>query len=320
VDRQVAKQAGIAGAGAFAELARKEGGLTRTVLEAVLPGICGRETSANPEGWSSDNPLWGHCAVVSVLAQDVLGGKLLRASLEKDSRFGFMGSHYENRLGDGSELDFTRGQFGENYPENLKFEERSRDYVLYDPKTGSPRPIMERYKTLAWRFMTSVSEGNLLFEDNIYRKCFGSAMESSCQKMRFGVVILHGQEVVYEGSNVTLAPLKHMCEPKCMRLGIESRTEAMLGACAHAEELGIWSVAKRGIRLEECKLYVAGFHTNHTPYIKEAAEHTCLRCSTQMYNAGVGRIYVPVKDHWEGITAEEAVRTSAAYALGNKQV
>ena len=286
----------------------------------MLPALCSRETSANPAGWSRENPLWGHCAVVSVIAQDVWGGRILRASLEKDPLFGFMGSHYTNLLGNGAEIDFTRQQFKDNYPKNLGFEERSKEYVLYDPKTGEPRQIMERYKTLAWRFMTSVSEKNLLFEDGVYKECFEAAMESSCQKMRFGVVIMHDQEVVYSGSNVTLAPLKHMCEPRCMRLDMQSRTESMLGACAHAEELGIWSVAKRGMDLGECDLYVAGFHPDHRPYLKERAEHTCLRCSTQMYNAGVGAVYVPVKDRWEGISAEEAVRTSAAYALGEKRV
>ena len=303
---------------AIAEAVRKEG-VTRAIFESVLPDICRRDTSSNPDGWTEKNPLQGHCAVVSVLAQDMWEGKLLRASLENDAEFKFMGSHYINRLGDGTEVDFTRAQFGDRYPK-MVFEERTKDYVLVDPKTKEPRPTMDRYKTLAYRFMTTVAGENVLFEDKIYKECFSAAMESSCQKMNFGSVIMHGQEIVYSGANVTIPPLKFMCEGECIRNNIQSRTESMIGACGHAEELGLWTVAKKGIKLSECDLYVAGFNRDKRPYIKKAAEHTCLRCAVQMYNAEIRQIYVPVKDHWEGISAETAVNTAALYATGNKKV
>jgi len=63
----------------------------------VLIRICDKETSADPENWSPDNPLWGHCAVASLLAQDVFGGDLVRASLE-GTPFATMRSHYWNRF------------------------------------------------------------------------------------------------------------------------------------------------------------------------------------------------------------------------------
>jgi deoxycytidylate deaminase len=176
-------------------------------------------------------------------------------------------------------------------------------------------------KEIAFNLMRkSAGDNNTIFDDAIYRKCFNAAADSECQKMKFGTVILHGSEVVYEGTNAVIEPLRSLCEPKCIRLEIASRTEQMLGACCHAEELGLWAVAKQGILLSECKLYVAGFYPNNSPYLKKAPEHTCLRCSVQMYNSGVGIIYVPVNDHWAGISGEEAVKTATAYALGNKRV
>jgi len=53
---------------------------------------------------------------------------------------------------------------------------------------------------------------------------------------------------------------------------------------------------RKDIPLNECELYVAGLYPNGLPWIKQTAEHTCLRCSIQMQNADVGTIYVPVID------------------------
>ena len=105
------------------------------LFRAVLLKICSRETSADPGGWTQENPHWGHCAVVALLAQDLFGGELLRASLE-DTAFASMRSHYWNRLPDGREEDFTRAQFGANYPYGLRAEVRERSYVLSHAETA----------------------------------------------------------------------------------------------------------------------------------------------------------------------------------------
>jgi hypothetical protein len=39
-----------------------------------------------------------------------------------------------------------------------------------------------------------------------------------------------------------------------------------------------------------------------------------------MYMAGVKKIYVPFIDHWDFVTAEEAVKQASAYALKEKKV
>ncbi|MDO8520803.1 MAG: hypothetical protein Q7S52_01695 [bacterium] len=122
-------------------------------FQAILPTICDRETSASLNdfiGWTIGNPLYAHCAVVSLVAQDLFGGELLRASLKPFHEFAHMGSHYWNRLPDGTEVDFTEQQFFGRRPA-LIGEVRTRNYVLYDPKTGEPREIVARYKLLALR-------------------------------------------------------------------------------------------------------------------------------------------------------------------------
>ncbi len=286
-------------------------------LEEMLPSICSRETSASPEGWTKQNPLYGHCAVVSLVAQNLFGGELLRTSLD-GTKFSVMGSHYVNRI-NGKIKDFTAPQFEGDYPAGLQFEPRTRDYILYDPKTGEPRVTMDRYKQLAFNLAKYLNKSNSLFDDQIYKLCFDKALESRCKKMWFGSVIMHGNDVVYSGSNNPIEPLKEMCNPNCVRADIPSRTESMLGACSHAEELGIWEVAKKRIPLDECSLYVAGLNTNGLPWLKKEAEHTCLRCAVQMYNSGLGSIFVPVGDSWERVAPKDAVKQASAYATQVKK-
>ena len=105
-----------------------------------------RET-ASPgcqEKWSPENPALGQCAVTALLVQDVLGGELMRTSVEGQ------GSHYYNRLPDGRTLDLTRGQFPEGtvIPDGQPV---PREYVL-----GSERAVAaqtpQRYRWLKARF------------------------------------------------------------------------------------------------------------------------------------------------------------------------
>lgn len=125
--------------------------VTQEEFRKMLSLICDAETSADPGGWTPENPLWGHCAVVSLLAQDFFGGILLRASL-KETPFEAAGSHYWNKLADGTEADFTVSQFGDQYPVNLVPQPKERDYVLSYPQTKL------RYELLVLRVATALNE------------------------------------------------------------------------------------------------------------------------------------------------------------------
>ncbi|WKZ28637.1 MAG: hypothetical protein QY323_03800 [Patescibacteria group bacterium] len=133
--------------------------LTPASFAALLPDVCIRETSADPDGWTAENPLWGHCAVVSAAAQKLFGGKLLRASLEALPAFAHMRSHYINELDDGTRHDFTRAQLGDADTSGLVFEERTREYVL------SHQPTRERYLVLAGRLAAAVPVDDVDAED-----------------------------------------------------------------------------------------------------------------------------------------------------------
>jgi hypothetical protein len=81
-----------------------------------------KETSADPKHWTPENPALGHCAVSSLIIQDLLGGELLRTKINGIS-------HYCNRLPNGQRVDVTREQFPEITSEE-EYVVRSRDYVL----------------------------------------------------------------------------------------------------------------------------------------------------------------------------------------------
>ncbi len=284
----------------------------------LLPMVCSKETSSDPDGWTAENPLWGHCAVVSLVAQDFFGGKLMRASLE-GTPFAKMRSHYWNLLdpkGDDSEAcfqDFTMAQFGPNPPVGLEAEERTRAYLLGNKETK------QRYKTLMLRLTAEIGSNNVIFRNPLFYDCLFTALDSPCQKRKYGCIILHKGELVAEACNSTIEPLKVLCQPTCIRFNIQSRTESMIGACGHAEEQAMEQVIRKGIPLCQCELYVAGLDTKTAKaFVKSERDFTCIRCATQIWLHGVGAVYVPVSHRWEKMSAEETVRTAKAYALREK--
>lgn len=280
-----------------------------------VPLACDKSTAAaSGEGWSEDNPTWGHCAVASLLVQRLVGGELLRISLE-GTEFADSRSHYYNRLPDGSLLDLTEDQFaGRLNTTSLPYEVRSRDYVLNGGNTRS------RYAMFADSFAAQLFSDNALFKDALYRNCLYQAYLSPCQKAGFGAVIARGRAFITADHNRPIDALCDMCEPECIRLNISSRTESMLGACGHAEEWVIRSAREWGADLSECQLYVAGITSQGLPWFKEKASFTCLRCAVAIFYSGLRRVWVPVEDRWEYLTPEECLVSAKQYALGQEKV
>jgi hypothetical protein len=96
--------------------------------------------------WTSDRPSIGQCAVTALVVQDLMGGQLVKATVE-----GF-GSHYWNRLDSGEEVDLTRNQFP---PETVipPGQPVERDYLMKHERSiqaGTPT----RYRLLSRRVQT----------------------------------------------------------------------------------------------------------------------------------------------------------------------
>jgi deoxycytidylate deaminase len=285
-----------------------------------------RETSADPEHWASENPAWGQCAVTALALDDFLGGfiaKILRFDISgsKYPEIATMRSHYLNVVRGPTRSDLTKSQFFDidEYIElvrNKDGEDRTREYLLSNEKTR------ERYVKLRMAVARELAHNNPLFDDDVYRWCLKKALLSNCQKGKYGCAILHGANPipVIMRCNTVLEPLSDWCEPECIRKTIQSRTDSTIGCCAHAEERATVGLCDLEINSRRCSLYVAGFRSNGLAYIKDEPMFTCLRCAVQIYMHGIKSVFVPVKDHWEELSAEEAVKSAKQFALGEKTI
>lgn len=278
-----------------------------------------RETSADPEGWTPDNPAWGQCAVTALTVQDFLGGELVRLDLtgHNDPKISAMRSHYFNKIGQ-AEPDISSGQFGDiNRFYQFRFSQeisvRDRSYLLGNLDTTA------RYILLRYEVARLLSGDNPLFRNYIYKTCLTSAMSSNCQKGRFGCVVKYKGALVTLGFNKIMECMKDWVEPQCIRLNIQSRTESMIGCCSHAEEMALIQARDLNLNLSECDFYVAGFRSSGLTVILSEKRFSCIRCATQFYLHKVGRIFVPAQDHWESMTTDEAVQTAKKFATGEQK-
>jgi hypothetical protein len=119
-----------------------------------------------------------------------------------------------------------------------------------------------------------------------------------------------------------MSPLAYLCEETCIRLTMPSRTDGLIGACAHAEERVLWAAKSLGYDLFEATLYVAGLKPEG-PFWRTERRWTCLRCAIAMWHAGIARVMVPVNApdtdngwRWEGILVPDAMRDAVDFATG----
>lgn len=95
------------------------------------------DTAQNPDTWSLSNPAAGHCAVASLIVQDICGGELWRITVDGSG-------HYFNRLPSGAMYDATASQFDRALDYSAA-EWRAREYVMSFPET------VRRYELLKSR-------------------------------------------------------------------------------------------------------------------------------------------------------------------------
>lgn len=118
-----------------------------------LRSVASKETSADPDGWTPENPLWGHCAVASLLAQDYFGGELMRGALDGHPKYAHLRSHFWNSLPEG-EFDFTAEQYPDLKFSSLSKELRDRERILNHPDT------QRRYTLLKTRFEVAARDAS----------------------------------------------------------------------------------------------------------------------------------------------------------------
>ena len=156
--------------------------------------------------------------------------------------------------------------------------------------------------------------------------CIEEARKSDCAKMGFGVVVVAEDKsghamIVHSTCNSKQTALYGFCEGyDCVRFRVPSRTQSLIGACAHAEEKAIWYMIhnRPAIPLHSISLFVAGVRPNGTPYERMGTEWTCLRCGIIMNFAGIKSVNFWDECELVSIKPEDAVRQAVGYALGEK--
>lgn len=81
-----------------------------STIESAFRAAFAKETCSEDDlpSWTPENPSRGHCAVAALTLNDLVGGDLLLATVERDGVQ--TGYHYWNRLA-GIDVDLTRDQF-----------------------------------------------------------------------------------------------------------------------------------------------------------------------------------------------------------------
>jgi len=295
-------------------------------LESVLWKSWSQETSADSARWTKHNPAWGQCAVTALVVQDFLGGLLWRLDISKHPNhiISVMRSHYFNNIdfcGDNIfwDIDLSESQFGSGGHNEVRryaepAQEKTREYLLNNKSTK------ERYKKLRYRVNEILSGENPIFKEQTFMKCLMAALDSNCQKGKYGCVVKNDGQIVVETFNSILDVCQDWSEPECIRVknDIPSRTESMIGCCSHAEEEALRVIRNMRLNPRECELYVAGFRSNGLVYIKSEPVFTCLRCAIQLHMHGIGAIHVPCREGWAKLTAKEAVETAKKFATQEK--
>ena len=118
---------------------RDIGAATLGEVEAAIRASWGRDTSDDPDEWSTENPARGQCSVTALLVRELLGGEILVANVLRDGRR--VERHAWNRLPSGLTVDLTREQFQRG--------ERFGQPSVEEPLLSSRNP--ERYATLRAR-------------------------------------------------------------------------------------------------------------------------------------------------------------------------
>ena len=118
----------------------------------ILLRICDQDTSFDPKGWTRKKRFWGHADVVSLLAQSLFQGRIFGVSL-KGTKFAKLKFHLWNFLPDKSMEDFTRSQFGRDYPGDSVIGVIEVSMLLANKNTN------RRFKLLQERFETECNRG-----------------------------------------------------------------------------------------------------------------------------------------------------------------
>lgn len=303
-------------------------------LKYLLKNSVSAQTSVAPDKWSKDNPFYGHCAVITALVQDFLGGEICRGLLPKvwADKLGYR-SHYWNVVPGLGIIDLSGDQFPADFPYvdfingvvgDHSDKTDKREYLL------SYSDTLKRYEIISKR-VTDLLNSNPLFLDEKHQKCWELAFsgESKCPKMRFVCLVYDGNNLIANNANRLMTEQfgkERFCSldgSRCKRLEITSRMDAVIGDCGHAPIWCLASVFELGIRpheLSEIDFYEAGFSADGSPWFRKEPDYSCTYCQNMFAIFGLDKIWVAFEEKWEKVYTRDSFYSSVEYALGEKKV
>lgn len=292
-----------------------------------------RETSAGQELWTKENPLFGHCAVAAVLAQDFLGGKITSRFFPAEWAERFQNrSHYWNVLASGENIDLSREQFPPEFPwddfVNGKIgeprgEDDKRSYILGNDATR------QRYGILSdrvWDFL----EKNQILLDAKFQRCWELAFseKAKCPKFRFACLVYDGERLIAEDANRLMTEQfgkERFCSldgSRCERMKFGHRLDPTVGDCGHAPLWCLARVFENGYKpsdLPRLDFYEAGFSADGEPWRRPEPTYTCIYCENMFAVFGLDKIWGVYDMKWTKLLTSDSFYSSAGYATGEKK-
>jgi len=303
-------------------------------LRYLVRSAASQETSVNPDRWSPENPLFGHCAAAALVVQDFYGGKIRRVFLPEEwaKTLGYR-SHYWNVFEGGGEVDFSSDQFPEGFPyetllgriamSDTSDESDERSHLLESPETQARYHLLEER---VWVLLHS----NSLFQDERFQRCWEYAFSerAKCAKMRFACLVYRGDALVTADINRLITEQfgkERFCAldgSRCIRLNKESRVDPSLGDCGHAPIWCLRNVFELGYKprdLSSLDFYEAGFFPDGSPWWRGEASYTCIYCQNIFAMLGLDKIWSAFGGRWHPLPTRVSFYSSADYALGSKK-
>ena len=108
----------------------------RRDVERISQRVRAGWSAATASTWTADNPARGQCSVTALVAQDELGGELLKTRVGE-------AWHFYNRIG-GERVDLTAGQF--EAPIAYEDLAATREEALADTSPAQYRALAEAAK------------------------------------------------------------------------------------------------------------------------------------------------------------------------------
>jgi len=300
-------------------------------LQYLLKKSCREDTAYKPDSWSATNPLFGHCAVIALIAEDFFGGKIKRGIFPKEWQKGFHSKfHYWNELEGGLIADFSQGQFPLEFP-CADFVKGKLGVVVNKKRNEFLRHgnVQDRYKKLRHRLDSNL-KSNPLFTEEKFQLCWELAFsgEAVCPKMRFACLVYDGDKLITQSANKNFCTEfgeERLCSfdgSSCIRIGMPSRTDATLGDCGHAPIWCIKQVFDLGYKPQDLKkldFYEGGFWPDGSPWWRDEPSYTCTYCENMFAIFGLDKIYGAFGGAWHPLWTKDSLYSSTEYAKGLKK-